>query len=824
MTDRRGSANRNFSAEDFFSPSLSFAPVYAWAWDAPVSEEETERQIEEMASLGVKRFYVLPLPRSFRPVAHPTLLSPDYLSDGFFSAYRFAIEKAKEKGMEVWLYNEGGWPSGGACGAVVKENPALVRERLNVRERVLDEGEAYASSADAVAAFEGKRRVSEGERFSQKTILKEYYIEKINSGGDSANIPDLTKKESAEVFLRLTHEAYKKAVGDFFGKTITAVFTDEPTAPRPFPYRAEIERLYFERYGADIKEHLPALFDPETDEDRAIRIRFFSLCAELFSENYLQTERDWCEANGLLYLGHFDKEDEADGSLTGGSFDLLRALGKLDVPGVDAIRRQIFPPREGQISKGANGFFPRLASSAAAQKGGRRALTESFAVYGNGLTFEEMRYVLAFQAMRGINLFNLMMLSYGRTGFLRTGELPHFSETHACYRDLSAFNAFAERLSYLFSVGERVVPVALYLPLRDVCADALSDEESYFSVGKRLEEKHISFDLIGEDGILSAAIEGGALALGRARYSAVVIPPCNFLSEEAKTALEAFVRAGGKVVCVDKRNARAIAGATFDPAFSSLSAALTIEGEGFSLAQSKTTDGDLFFIMNESAEAKTCALRMNGKRYYRIDPFAGKIFAPQTGDLTLTLRSGELSALYVTEADLTAEAPFVPREEMLVSDWAFRKTERFVIGEDAFEKQTFKEDFRPVSLGDWRETVGDGFSGSGEYKAEFNLSSIPERAVLDLGRADYTCEPFLNGVSLGVLIAPPYRIEIPKNLLKEKNELVVRVTNSVANEFEHTKQFDKYPKNTLTRYIDEEREFHRSSFSGGLFGPVRLLK
>ena len=82
----------------------------------------------------------------------------------------------------------------------------------------------------------------------------------------------------------------------------------------------------------------------------------------------------------------------------------------------------------------------------------------------------------------------------------------------------------------------------------------------------------------------------------------------------------------------------------------------------------------------------------------------------------------------------------------------------------------------------------------------------------------------MNGVSLGVLIAPPYRAELPKALLKEKNEIVVRVTNSAANEFEHTKTFDKYQKNQLTRYYDVERKFHISSLSGGLFGPVRLLK
>ena len=211
---------KDFSAEEFFSPSLSFAPVYTWAWDAPLSDEETARQMNEMERLGIKRFYVLPLPTSFRPIAHPTLLSPDYLSDGFFEAYRFALEKAREKKMEVWLYDEGGWPSGGCAGAVVEGDPSLAREILKPRERVIEKGDPYQPCEGAIAAFHGRARVKTGDRFSERTAITEYVAERIESGGDSANIPDLTKKKSAEAFLASTHDLYKKKVGDFFGEVV----------------------------------------------------------------------------------------------------------------------------------------------------------------------------------------------------------------------------------------------------------------------------------------------------------------------------------------------------------------------------------------------------------------------------------------------------------------------------------------------------------------------------------------------------------------------------------------------------------------------------
>ena len=56
----------------------------------------------------------------------------------------------------------------------------------------------------------------------------------------------------------------------------------------------------------------------------------------------------------------------------------------MDVPGVDAIWRQLFPGRP------AN-YFPRYAASAAHQNGGRFALSESFGIFGDSLSPSERK-------------------------------------------------------------------------------------------------------------------------------------------------------------------------------------------------------------------------------------------------------------------------------------------------------------------------------------------------------------------------------------------------------------------------------------------------
>ena len=48
-------------------------------------------------------------------------------------------ELAEEKGMEFWLYNEGGFPSGMVCGKIRNMRPHLAKKNIGYREFLLPE-------------------------------------------------------------------------------------------------------------------------------------------------------------------------------------------------------------------------------------------------------------------------------------------------------------------------------------------------------------------------------------------------------------------------------------------------------------------------------------------------------------------------------------------------------------------------------------------------------------------------------------------------------------------------------------------------------------
>lgn len=485
--------NDRFDLNSFITPDVSFSPVYIWVWNDICTKDIIDEQLAEMQRLGMRAFYILPEPAEFRPGSMPTNLSPGYLSEEFFELCAYAIDKGTSLGMNCWIYDEGGWPSGSACGKVVKDHP-------------------------------------------------EY-----SAGG---SYPDLLNKKATEYFIDITHKKYASATRQF-----TAVFTDEPKAPLN-PFNKELTDKYEEMYGESILPYRPLIEGKEKPTEENVRIlhRWYDLCSRMFCENYLLPCKKWANENGFAFTGHLDKDHSPSGCMNGGgNFNLMRALRCFDIPGIDVIWRQLYPENETQKRNDMNaynGFFPRYASSAAAHIGTKSAMSEIFGVAGPGLTYDIMRYTVGYQAVRGINIFNPFNFPLGRKGQLLAQELPVFTENQPYYRHLGQFNRYTERLSYISSLGERIYETALYYPVSDfqgkLNADAVGKEFDY--LGRSLEDMTVDFDIADDDVIQTAEItDNGCMSIGRAKYRHIIIPENAFIPDATQNAIDKFIEKGGKV-------------------------------------------------------------------------------------------------------------------------------------------------------------------------------------------------------------------------------------------------------------------------------------
>ena len=817
-----------FDPREFADPPRFCAPIHAWNWNGPVTREKTDAQLEEMARLGVRAMYIIPEPKGFRPTTFATLMEPDYLTPAYFDEYRHAMEKAVELGMKCWLYDEGGWPSGGACGKVLREYPDLARRRLGTREIPYAAGSRYAKTdADTAAAFIGtEQMIAEGYVFPEDCTVTEYYSHvQLFEGVGIPDYPDLLLPESTQRFLEMTHDQYEPSLKELFGDSITAVFTDEPNAPRPVPMRQELLDAYEAEYGVSILSALPAMAGkcaPTHEQGQRIA-DWYDLCSRWFCEHYLLAEKKWCNEHGMAFTGHMDKDDEPGCLRISGNFHYLRALRCLDIPGIDVIWRQVWPGTyrrdEGMPAVSVNGFFPRHASSAAYQNGNRWAMTESFGVYGAGLTYDAMRYVTNFQAIRGVSLMNPMLFAYHRRGTLRTGELPNFDGVQPYYAYLPEYNRFASRVTYLTTLGDRVCDTALYYPARDISVDAAapyephtpgSAAERYECLGNAMEDTGIDFDVIDDDFLRDAQLTGGALCMGLARYTCICVPDCEYLPQASKDALARFAAAGGQVYYGSVPADRA-------------AAELRTGYRGIRLMKRVSDAGELLLIFNENPEAAEIRLHMDGEHVYLLDPGPGTITRAGS-EITLTLPCGALTGVYASAEALPCGAPFEPTQSCTLSGpFTFRRVRQFRLGESDMEAFDLDEAPRAAALGDWREAAGRDFSGTAVYETVFSRpEGVGDRFILDLGDVRHACEVTLNGRALGARIAPPFRYVLPASYLAEENRLTIRVTNTSANEYRYTKVFDRWPSWMIAGYVKYETVFDEDSLESGLLGPVEV--
>ena len=100
------------------------------------------------------------------------------------------------------------------------------------------------------------------------------------------------------------------------------------------------------------------------------------------------------------------------------------------------------------------------------------------------------------------------------------------------------------------------------------------------------------------------------------------------------------------------------------------------------------------------------------------------------------------------------------------------------------------------------------FSGTVRYETEIEWMPPKEtrRVFLDLGAVYETAAVQINGIDVGVRIAPPYRVEATRALRPGMNHLRVDVTNTLA-------------KHVHDNFIDRAAVQEPS----GLIGPVQLL-
>lgn len=802
-------ASREFSWPSLIEPENLFWPAYFWYWNGPPTPDVLREQLADMAGHEARGVCVVPMPHEFRPVTMNTSMDVDYLSPEFFQRVKIAVDEAARLGMHYWIYDEGGWPSGLAAGRVVKTRP-------DVAVRVLRCNADGKWTPDIVA----------------------------NWPPGAMGVPDLLNPQSTRTFIALTHQRYAAAVGSQFGKAIKLTFTDEPkyqpAAPgRVVPWPLGAEDVFRRWFGYDALEKLDA-FRVTTMKDlstaqKKVRVDMFDFWSRRFRDAYFLQLRDWARRHGLASGGHLDNEDDTFAPVSRGFGSVMRPLRAMDVPGVDVIWRQIWPGKE-------NHHFPKFASSAAHQNGTALALTESFGVYGNGLTPAQMKWLVDYQYVRGLTLLVCGVYPLSTRDHLMLGERPHFGPVNPLWDFLPDFHRYVARLGYLLSCGKPAIDIGLYYPVRDLwaCANP-ADAAWHDALARALLRRQCDFDIVDDD-VLSARsvpVEDGALVVGDMCYRTIVVGPTNWMTQVAQDRLKALEAAGGQVIRIGDLS-------QIDAPLAKIAPTMKCDppSPDLRVLVRRWPGGGAAFLFNEGQEAYSGAasLKLEGN-LHEVEPVTGltrRVQIARSSDgrrtIPLTLAAGEsmllVSSAQAPPADAALSAAHkVVQSVELADGWRARVDRQYAVGEHDYEVRPWnKAEFKPAGLGPWATTLGLGedFSGHVTYRRTVR---IPEtlrggRLVLDLGRVEYAVRVRVDVQNVGCALWSPWRLELPPLAGRSEFELEIAVSNTLANELTSQRVRDAWSKRQGPGwpgpYHQRQLKFETESRGGGLLGPVRL--
>ncbi|MGN0183095.1 MAG: glycosyl hydrolase [Candidatus Ornithomonoglobus sp.] len=688
------------------------------------------------------------------------------------------IRAAKENGVDVWLFDEWGYPTGTAAGKTIAENRDYRSKCLRiVLDVILHDGEAVefkvndrfitayawqAGRTGTAGAVDGitepvvpedglLRYTARGGTYRVAAAAWDYtsggtHGVFCDDGREEYGTIDLLSYDAVKCFISNMHERYYKAFGELFGNGLEGFFYDEPFIPYPFPYTSGIFEEFEKKKGYDIVPYLSEMLIPGWYSPENVRhiLDYRDIVTDRMAQAFTGQLGEWCAAHGVMLTGHQDLDHSVRG-LNTISGDFFKNSEKSDSPGIDYIWNQ--------INRQSFCDYPRFAGSVKHLCGKKHASSESFAVTGYAMPPDMMRWTMEHQIMRGIDKF-FLMISEPETKMEHTKLSTDDPQNKLFGRMINERIAAVNRLA---SEGRPAAEIAVYVPMEEVYIQALKAGHPWMtstmphiweqtdSIAEALCYMPRDYEYIWDGAIISMPVENGGFASpGGQTINTVIMPGGIALPEQTCKKLTEFIRSGGAVVTVGKTVEGLKSGAWLVSCPDALKDIIRSEiftGCGrVSLAKRVTERGAVYFLLNESDKEQyaVCGGRMFEYSFER-DTF--DIFV-RPGELHF--KPGELRIFTAVSAGAVPSFEELSKKDCITIDnWIMRMPNGGAADIGS-------------AMPDWRRFISPVYYGGISFEADFELPRGGD-VCIDFGRIKYAAVIRLDGEEYKLPFSP-YRL------------------------------------------------------------------
>lgn len=566
---------KTLSNELFKNPTSEFRGTPFWAWNTKLDDETLLEQIDIFKEMGMGGFHM-----------HVrTGMQTTYLSDEFMHFVKLCNEKAKKEDMLCWLYDEDRWPSGAAGGYVTKNyrhrQKAFHFEPTDPRGRnkfaanydeylkmTENNGECsgyfvarYGIKIDESGYMTEYKKLDENETFDGDIWYGYVYIGSNSGWYNGQSYIDTLSKTAVEEFAKITYDAYYNAVGDDFGKSIPAIFTDEPQLPykRYFasanqkvgvgavPFTDDFEDTYKKEYGESILKKMPEIFFEKADEGCAeTRYKYTDHMCERFVSAFIDTLGAWCEKHGIAFTGHMMNEPTLR-SQTDSLGEAMRCYRNFQLPGMDLLCDRIEYTTAKQVQ------------SAVHQYGREGMLSELYGVTGWDYNFRGHKRQGDWQAALGVTIRVHHLTWVSMNGDAKHDYPASIGYQSPWYKQYNYIEDHFARLNTALTRGVPNVKVGVIHPIESywLCTgpnDKTAAKRGYLDdqfqkLTTMLATSGIDFDFISES-LLPELCEKATnpIKVGKMQYDCVVVPVMETMRKTTLDRLNDFSKKGGKVI------------------------------------------------------------------------------------------------------------------------------------------------------------------------------------------------------------------------------------------------------------------------------------
>ncbi len=606
-----------------------------------------------------------------------------------WSILRWVVQTCTEMGLRIWLYDEKGYPSGGAGGLTLEEGkPEWQAQGLAMKAVTFAPGEtisipfpkghtsvyaAYAWKTDNLDVLTEEELLSPWKKYDltgQADLLDVnttdgpvtaavFYRKPMYEGThavhnvcEARRYIDVSNKEAVAAFLENTYRPYVEKLAGA-GK-IEAIFTDEPSYMSPYInfglYPASVRDAYDETmellpsvnwgadvanrfgsvWGYDLKNRVYCLFTGRGEEAMRVRQQFYSVLSDLYEQNFFAQISDFCARHDLPFSGHILLEDDIryHPAFEGNFFSLLRHM---HIPGIDMLHG--IPERIRQ-----DAFTPKLVSSVAHTYGRPHVMSEISAhAQGGRITPEQFYGTMTTQYALGVDVFT----SYFSKQLL---DAPAYAR----------YNHAVGRIDSIMSGGMHAAQVAVYYPIETIQADTIphGSEQVYSWMHKNplatacwnsvrdsmnaLLDRQIPFDFLDAEALEKAKLSCNTLtAAGGESFRVLVVPYC-LVTPRLSAILDRLERHGVAVIRISDTLTPAMLPEQVDAVLPPV-IRLTDAPQILCLCR-KHPEGYRMLLVNTTPEAVTAPVRIPGAKTVTVlDPLTEETESISGTDWTLSL-------------------------------------------------------------------------------------------------------------------------------------------------------------------------------------------